>query len=228
FGRESDSTSRRISSQGSPSTLNSETREAWGVASMSSTIDGHVLSTRDAGPESGRGDSQAQQVSDESGADRAIASGRILGSPRHVYEEGGEFCEGDRERSGKREAGSGGLPQAEGDESFRLPGEDGQPEVWHMYYSEGYPYYLHEKSGHSQWQDPRTHQGEGVEEGGLVPSQGQTGDSVDTINCVRDRVEPISSLSPLPGPHVPRLKLEESVVSPIKPVGVTVEVEVPK
>lgn len=59
-------------------------------------------------------------------------------------------------------SGTGGWGQA--NESFvvgPIPFEEGGVEptllagIWHVCYSQGYPYYLHEASGHSQWEDPR-------------------------------------------------------------------------
>ena len=42
--------------------------------------------------------------------------------------------------------------------SFVLSSQGGDDELsglWRVFFSEGYPYYLHEASGHSQWEDPR-------------------------------------------------------------------------
>jgi hypothetical protein len=44
------------------------------------------------------------------------------------------------------------------EESFHLGGD-----LWNVYESEGYPYYLRMRDSHSQWDDPRTHGVEGEE-----------------------------------------------------------------
>lgn len=43
----------------------------------------------------------------------------------------------------------------EANQSFILEGSGATAGLWYVGYSQGHPYYLHEPSGHSQWEDPR-------------------------------------------------------------------------
>ncbi|CAM9458384.1 unnamed protein product, partial [Pylaiella littoralis] len=61
-------------------------------------------------------------------------------------------------------AGPGGVSEEQDDGDFFVmkPSEEhGEVAlasllgVWRVFQSQGYPYYLHEDSGHSQWEDPR-------------------------------------------------------------------------
>lgn len=133
--------------------------------------------------------------------------------------------------------------QRKDDGSFVLiPAENGEKNIhgttgdrsgrWRIFHSQGYPYYLHEGSGHSQWEDPRgRYQHAGTTSTPGVPVVSRSACATETVVAEDSAEQSLTS-----GEKDSRLsavvdsddneRATNAVVSPIKPLGVPVAVEV--
>lgn len=131
----------------------------------------------------------------------------------------------------------------EASDSFVLSKEGGGTGVltglWYVGYSQGYPYYLHEASGHSQWEDPRP----------ALPTNTTTSEAEQLSSEVKaqETESAVANLSALAGgcsgsdisatqgcppeDHEAgdaQQHIKRPSASPIKPLGIAVEVDVPR
>lgn len=122
------------------------------------------------------------------------------------------------------------VGEGEGGQSFVIESSDNMTEeqgkalsgLWRVFYSQGYPYYLHEASGHSQWEDPR-----GSQELLTPPvtdtlQESSSGQYSNADATAADREEEPVVREEMLGAK----DTEQPLVSPIKPIGVSVAVNV--
>lgn len=134
-------------------------------------------------------------------------------------------------------------------QSFVLSDEGGSlAGLWYVGYSQGYPYYVHDATGHSQWEDPRPEKhvdssagNQTVSQPSDVPSSEAQETARELTTIARDKQHIDLATSPS-SPKVPEStqqienpensqswEYEQRLpASPITPVGVTVAVEVPR